>query len=1402
MMSAEATEPVDMEMDGIQLSADPLPFARSYQLEALEAAIKQNTIVFLETGSGKTLIAIMLLRSYAYMLRKPSPFVAVFLVPQVVLVKQQAEALKMHTDLKVGMYWGDMGVDFWEADMWKQQIEKYEVLVMTPAILLSNLRHSFFKLSMIKVLILDECHHARGNHPYACIMKDFFHRQLHSDAAELPRIFGMTASPIKSKGGKSESFYWKIIDELEALMNSKVYTCVSESVLAEFIPHSIPKFKYYRHKEIPYALYAHITNQLKNLKEKHELSLKSLDLSQSTSESISRKMMKFFSALTFCLDELGVWLASKAAWSFSHKETDLFSWEKLDVLGDQIVRNFSFEAYQAFASFLPSDPKWTIADDVTYDLDKGFLTSKVVCLIQLLLEYRCTEFLRGLKDLRCIIFVERVITAVVIESLLSNFLPKHNDWKTKYIAGNNSGMQSQTRKKQNEIVEEFRNGMVNIIVATSILEEGLDVQSCNLVIRFDPSSTVCSFIQSRGRARMQNSDYVLMVKSGDRNTHSRLQNYLASGDIMRKESLLHSSLPCTSLEINLQDDDFYRVESTGASLTLGSSIQLMYFYCSRLPSDGYFKPAPRWDKETCTLHLPKSCPIPDVHVEGNVKILKQIACFEACKQLHQIGALTDNLVPDIVEEEGTQELGCEPYDDAQSSYVPVELVKPFCSNDASISYHCYLIELNQNFGYDIPVHDIVLGMRSELDCDIANMHFDLEVGRGTLTMNFKYVGEIHLSSEQVLLCRKFQITIFRILMDHNLNKLEEVLDGLCLGGNIGVDYLLLPGTKVPQRPLIIDWKCITSVLFPCEEYSKDHVDCSLPNWIYTKSGVVCTCMIQNSLVCTPHNGTLYCITGLLGELNGNSLLSLRDGRALTYKKYYEERHRINLCFDQQLLLKGRRVFQVQNYLQRCRQQTEKESNHTSVELPPELCSIIMSPISVSSLYSFSFIPSIMHHLEALLLAVNLKKFVLDNCMQNIIIPTTKVLEAITTKKCQEKFHLESLEALGDSFLKYAASHQLFKTYQTNHEGLLSVKKDKIVSNAALCKLGCECKLPGFIRNESFDPKKWIIPGDYSESHLLNEELLSNERKIYFRERRKVKSKSVADVVEALIGAFLSTGGEIAAMYFMNWVGIKVDSVHIPYDRHFQVQPEKLVNVRHVESLLNYSFRDPSLLVEALTHGSYMLPEIPGCYQRLEFLGDAVLDHLITIYLYNKYPGMSPGILTDMRSASVNNDCYARSAIKAGLHKHILHASHKLHKDIVYTIENFERLSSESTFGWESETSFPKVLGDVIESLAGAIFVDSGYDKKIVFQSISPLIQPLVTPETMRLHPVRELNEHCQKMHYNLKKPVKSFQNNVATITIEVEANGFTYKHSSTASNKKTALKLACKEVLRSLKESI
>lgn len=96
-------------------------------------------------------------------------------------------------------------------------------------------------------------------------------------------------------------------------------------------------------------------------------------------------------------------------------------------------------------------------------------------------------------------------------------------------------------------------------------------------------------------------------------------------------------------------------------------------------------------------------------------------------------------------------------------------------------------------------------------------------------------------------------------------------------------------------------------------------------------------------------------------------------------------------------------------------------------------------------------------------------------------------------------------------------------------------------------------------------------------------------------------------------------------------------------------------------------------------------------QRLEFLGDAVLDYAVTAHLYFKYPGLSPGLITDLRSASVNNECYAQAAVRAGLHKHILHASQDLQRQIVNTVLNFEKLDPVSTFGWESETTFPKVL---------------------------------------------------------------------------------------------------------------
>ncbi|KAL9234863.1 hypothetical protein vseg_009681 [Gypsophila vaccaria] len=1390
-----------------------LPFARSYQIEAFEQAMKQNTIVFLETGSGKTLISIMLIRSFAYLLRRPTrSHIAVFLVPKVVLVTQQAEAIEKSTDLKVGKYWGDMGVDFWDAANWKEEQEKHEVLVMTPQILLDALRHTYIELHMIKVLIFDECHNAIGKHPYACIMKEFYHRQLHFN--EVPRIFGMTASPVKAKakGSVSDVAYWKNISALESLMNSKVYTCESEAVLAKYIPFPSSKVQLYD-EDVPNKIQNCLIDGVKSLKEKHTSSLKDSGVEESVQESLTHKLKKLSSTFQYCLGELGLWAASKATDVLSLGESDIFSWDMLDVYGKTTIRAFISDVQKELSTYMPSGIGWSISD-VKANKEIQLLTSKVICLAESLLRYRT------LKELRCIIFVERVVTAMVLEAILDDLLSSTSGWKAKYIAGNQSVLKSQSRKEQNNIVQDFRNGIVNILVATSILEEGLDVQSCNLVVRFDPSFNVCSFIQSRGRARMQNSDFLLMVKSGDAFELSRVKNYLSSGEIMRKECLSHASLPCQPIEFDEYDEIFYHVPSTGAIVTLSSSVSLIYFYCSRLPSDGYFKPSPRCviDEvlETCTLQFPNSCPIPSVSVKGDGKMvkrkmLKHFACLEACKKLHEIGALTDRLVPDILLEEGlVQELENEPYDDNQPSYIPSEFVSDDSRNGSAV-YHCYLIELKQDFYSEIPLHNVILVVKNELEADIGCIKFDMNVDWGNMSVNIKYAGTINLTDDQVDLCRRFQVAVLRILRYRNANKLSNSVEGLFKWEKSGdahglcYDYLLLPCHWLHQSSSI-DWNCILSASIVKNEVdvssTSDNPENLHPEKVYTKNGFVHPSVLQNCLVCTPHNGYFYCVSGLLDGMDGNSLLSLRDDEIMTYKKYYSVRHGIDLVFDKQTLLCGRQVFRPQNYLLSCRQRREKEASDASVELPPELCRVIMSPISVSTLYTFSFIPSIMHRVESLVLSTNLRRIILDQCMQNVSIPAPKVLEAITTKHCQEGFHLESLETLGDSFLKYAVCQQLFNSFQNNHEGLLSIKKSKIVSNFALCKLGCQKKISGFVRFEAFDPKIWTIPGDHSENCELEEYGLSNGTKIYNKGTRKMKSKRVADVVEALIGAFLTAGGEAAALLFMNWLGIEVELSCIIYQRIFNIDPYKHVNVSRLESILNYTFKDPSLLVEALTHGSYMLPEIPRCYQRLEFLGDAVLDHIITIHIYARYPGMTPGLLTDLRSASVNNDCYAQSTIRAELYKHILHASQVLHKQLSATICHFEELSSKSTFGWEMDINFPKVLADIIESLAGAIFVDSGFNKETVAKSIVPLLEPLVTPETLKLHPVRELHDLCQKHHYKMGKPVRSCENGVPSITLEVEANGSIYKHTCTAKDKTLANKIASRAILKSLKESI
>jgi endoribonuclease Dicer len=82
----------------------------------------------------------------------------------------------------------------------------------------------------------------------------------------------------------------------------------------------------------------------------------------------------------------------------------------------------------------------------------------------------------------------------------------------------------------------------------------------------------------------------------------------------------------------------------------------------------------------------------------------------------------------------------------------------------------------------------------------------------------------------------------------------------------------------------------------------------------------------------------------------------------------------------------------------------------------------------------------------------------------------------------------------------------------------------------------------------------------------------------------------------------------------------------------------------------------------------------------------------------------------------------------------------------------------------------QVLGDILESISGAILVDSRLRRNVVWEKIKPILSPIATPENVELQPLRELYELCEQKHYEYKwmAITKTGNVNVATVKIEVK----------------------------------
>lgn len=394
------------------------------------------------------------------------------------------------------------------------------------------------------------------------------------------------------------------------------------------------------------------------------------------------------------------------------------------------------------------------------------------------------------------------------------------------------------------------------------------------------------------------------------------------------------------------------------------------------------------------------------------------------------------------------------------------------------------------------------------------------------------------------------------------------------------------------------------------------------------------------------------------------------------------------------------------------------------------------------------LPSIIHRFEQNLIA-------LDACrMLNLDIHPDLALEAFTQDSENQADNeggnsldafepinfqpgmgnnYERLEFLGDSFLKMATTISIFTLIPNKDEFDYHCERMLMICNKNLFNVALDAKLQEYIRSKALERGMWypVWKLEFGKMH---------SKTLKQMDEHQLADKSIADVCEALIGAaYMTTRKEDNFDMAIQAVTRLVDhkrhtmkswgDYYAAYNKpDWQVLPASTVEIdmaNKIESITGYKFQYPRILRSAFRHPSrpYVYEKVPT-YQRLEFLGDALLDMACVDYLFHIAPDKGPQWLTEHKMAMVSNQFLGCLAVSLEFHKFILHSHSSLGNQIMeYVTELIQARhvaedaaeaagKARSDFSrdyWVGASQPPKCIPDVLEAYLGAIFVDSKYD---------------------------------------------------------------------------------------------
>ncbi|NXJ81973.1 IFIH1 protein, partial [Trogon melanurus] len=527
----------DSDEDEVESRASPEPHLtlRDYQMEVAKPALSgENIIICLPTGSGKTRVAVYITKDHLDKKKRASePGKVIVLVNKVPLVEQH---LRKEFSPFLKRWYQVIGLsgDSQLKISFPEVVRRNDVIICTAQILENSLLNAAKEDEEdFSLIIIDECHHTQKEGVYNNIMRRYLkekmkNRKLAKENKPLtpqPQILGLTASPGvggATSSSKAEEHILKICANLDAC---RIMTVEEHA------------------------------SQLKNqVKEPYK---KTVIADDKRRDPFRERIIEIMTDIqTYCQlhpkSEFGTqpyeqWvIREERRAAKEEKRKERVCAEHLKKYNDALQINDTIrmvDAYNHLNNFYKEEKsKKTVRSDDDDDDEPavskqdetdefliGLFHAKKKQLKELarkpeyenekLIQLRNTlmeEFTKT-EEPRGIIFTKTRLSAFALFQWIKDN-PKFEEVgiKAHYLigAGHNSETKPMTQNEQREVIDKFRGGNVNLLIATTVAEEGLDIKECNIVIRYGLVTNEIAMVQARGRARADESTYALVASSG------------------------------------------------------------------------------------------------------------------------------------------------------------------------------------------------------------------------------------------------------------------------------------------------------------------------------------------------------------------------------------------------------------------------------------------------------------------------------------------------------------------------------------------------------------------------------------------------------------------------------------------------------------------------------------------------------------------------------------------------------------------------------------------------------------------------------------------------------------------------------------------------------------------------